>query len=110
MDNDVIDACYAHLFADTDFKPGYDVLIDLKDAQGSPRADQIRERARRSSTLKPLLSGRIAMVCANHDVHFGMGRMYAVFAQEFGITAKVFTSMEEAEQWLEEERSRPAIH
>ncbi len=87
MDNEAINACYAQLFADKAFVPGLDLLVDLRAAEGHPTAIQQRERARRSGAMKHLLSGRVALLCATNDVHFGMARMYSVFAQEFGIIA-----------------------
>lgn len=100
MDNDAVNACYAQLFADKAFVQGLDLLIDLRAAEGHPTAIQQRERARRSGAMKHLMSGRVALLCATNDVHFGMARMYTVFAQEFGIIAEVFTSLEEADRWL----------
>jgi hypothetical protein len=108
MDNDAINACYVQLFADKAFVPGLDLLIDLREAEGHPTAIQQRERARRSGAMKHLLSGRVALLCATNDVHFGMARMYTVFAQEFGIIAEVFTALEDADQWLAAARRRPA--
>jgi hypothetical protein len=107
MDNDAVNACYAQLFADKAFVPGLDLLVDLRAAEGHPTAIQQRERARRSGAMKHLMSGRVALLCATNDVHFGMARMYSVFAQEFGIIAEVFTSLEKAEQWLLAGRNRP---
>jgi hypothetical protein len=100
MDNDVINATYAQLFADADFVPGYDLLVDLSASQGAGSAIQMRERARRSGALKHLMSGRVALVCLTNDAHFGMARMYTVFAQEFGITAEAFTAWDAADHWL----------
>ena len=108
MDNDAVNACYGQLFADKAFVQGLDILVDLRLAEGHPTAMQQRERARRSGAMKHLMSGRVALLCTTNDVHFGMARMYSVFAQEFGITAEVFTSFEKADQWLLAARSRPA--
>jgi hypothetical protein len=107
MDNDAVNASYAQLFSDKAFVPGLDLLVDLRSAEGHPTAIQQRERARRSGAMKHLMSGRVALLCATNDVHFGMARMYSVFAQEFGIIAEVFTSLEKAEQWLLAGRNRP---
>lgn len=81
MNNDAINACYARLFADKDFDPGFDLLIDIRSASGHPSVIQQRERARRSGSMKHLMSGRVELLCATNDAHFGMARMYCVFAQ-----------------------------
>lgn len=107
MDNDVINACYAQLFADPAFVPGLDLLIDLSASQGNASVIQLRERARRSGAMKHLMSGRVAMLCVTNDVHFGLARMYTVFAREFGIVAEAFTSLDEANQWLLALRNLP---
>jgi hypothetical protein len=108
MDNDEINACYAQLFADKAFVPGYDLLIDLSSTQGTASVIQLRERARRSGALKHLTSGRVALVCVTNDAQFGMARMYTVFALEFGITAEAFTSREAADRWLLGQAGRAA--
>ena len=104
MVNDEIDACYATIFADKDFVPGLDLLVDLRGSDDHPTAVQMRERARRSSTLTKRFSGRVAQLFTTNGVQYGMGRMYSVFALEFGITAEAFTSLSDADQWLAELR------
>jgi hypothetical protein len=108
MDNEAVNACYVQLFADPAFVIGLDLLIDLRAAHTHATAIQLRERARRSGASKHLMSGRVALLCATNDVHFGMARMYTVFAGEFGITAEAFTSLDEASTWLLAARQLPS--
>lgn len=60
--NQEIDACYARLFADAQFVPGFDLLLDLRAPQVAPSAQEIRDRAKRSGAHKSCFSGRVAMV------------------------------------------------
>jgi hypothetical protein len=107
MVNQEIDACYGRLFLDPDYIAGLDLLVDLRASDDMPSAIDIRERARRAGALKGRFSGRVAQVFATNGVQYGMGRMYSVFAQEFGIISDAFTSLEEADQWLKDARATP---
>jgi hypothetical protein len=98
---DEVEGCYARLFADALFRPGYDLLIDGRTATGTPATMDLRARARRASELKGRFSGRIALVAAAPDIVYALARMYAVYAEEHGVAAQVFTALAEAERWLE---------
>jgi hypothetical protein len=98
---DEVEACYARLFADPAFRPGYDLLIDGRASSGSPPTVDLRARARRAGELKERFSGRIALVAAAPDIVYALARMYAVFAEEHGVAAQVFTAVVEAEGWLD---------
>jgi len=41
-------------------------------------------------------------VCHQNKLLYGLSRMYAAFSESFGITAQVFTTMMDAEQWLDD--------
>ncbi len=103
-----VEACYARLFADPHFRPGCDLLIDGRGAGGTPPTMDLRARARRAGELKGRFSGRIALVSAAPDVVYALARMYAVYAEEHGVVAKVFTRMADAELWLSSPRSGDA--
>jgi hypothetical protein len=98
---DEVEGCYARLFADALFCPGCDLLIDGRTATGTPATMDLRARARRAGELKGRFSGRIALVAAAPDIVYALARMYAVFAEEHGVAARVFTVLAEAERWLE---------
>lgn len=105
--NQEIDACYARLFADAQFVPGFDLLLDLRAPQVAPSAQEIRDRAKRSGAHKSCFSGRVAMVFPLANAAYGMGRMYSVFALEQGLTVEAFIDIREAEAWLMAGRRRP---
>jgi hypothetical protein len=98
---DEVEGCYARLFADPAFRPGFDLLIDGRASQGTPATMDLRARARRAGELKARFSGRIALVAAAPDIVYALARMYAVFAEEHGVAAQVFTALAEAERWLD---------
>lgn len=98
---DEVEGCYARLFADPLFRPGFDLLIDGRGAHGTPATMDLRARARRAGELKGRFSGRIALVAAAPDIVYALARMYAVYAEEHGVAAQVFTALAEAERWLE---------
>ncbi len=96
-----VEGCYARLFADPLFRPGLDLLSDGRSSRGTPATMDLRARARRAGELKGRFSGRIALVAAAPDIVYALARMYAVYAEEHGIAARVFTALEEAERWLD---------
>jgi hypothetical protein len=98
---DEVEGCYARLFADPGFRPGFDLLIDGRASRGTPATMDLRARARRAGELKARFSGRIALVAAAPDIVYALARMYAVYAEEHGVAAQVFTALAEAERWLD---------
>jgi hypothetical protein len=82
---DEVEGCYARLFADALFRPGFDLLIDGRTASGTPATMDLRARARRAGELKERFSGRIALVAAAPDI----------------VYALVFTALAEAERGLD---------
>ena len=97
-----IDAILAH--------PGYarsrKVLVDGRGVTGAPSTGELRRIAR---DLKPLIDrgfGPMAFLSDTAFVH-GVARMFTVFAEVFGLRARTFRKMEEAESWLREQE--PAI-
>src|SRR5208282_4190309 len=94
--SDEVEGCYARLFADPLFRPGFDLLIDGRSSRGTPATIELRARARRAGELKGRFSGRIALVAAAPaDIVYALARMYAVYAEEHGVAAQVFTALHE---------------
>lgn len=100
-----VERCYATLFMDPQFAPGLDLMIDGRASHGAPATDALRARARRAGELKERFSGRIALVAGSAHIEYALGRMYAVFAEEHGVSAQVFTTIPEAERWLLDQRA-----
>ena len=100
-----IERCYAALLVDPGFVDGLDLVIDGRASHGSPATVALRARARRAGELKGRFSGRIALVAGSTHIEYALGRMYAVYAKEFGVAAQVFTSIPDAERWLDGQRA-----
>jgi hypothetical protein len=100
-----VEGCYARLFADPHFRSGFDLLIDGRASSGTPATMDLRARARRAGELKGRFSGRIALVAAAPDIVYALARMYAVYAEDHGVAAQVFTVLGEAERWLDRPRA-----
>lgn len=90
------------LFADPDFKVGYDLLADMRIQRYNMSSMLLRGQAERAGQLKSRFSGRQALVCHDNRLLYGMARLYEVFSKPFGLEVKVFTRMEKAEEWLDE--------
>lgn len=90
------------LFADPQFKTGYDLLADMRIQRYNLSAMLLRGQAERAGQLKSRFSGRQALVCHDNRLLYGMSRLYEVFSRPFGLDVRVFTRMERAEEWLDE--------
>jgi hypothetical protein len=80
------------------------VLVDGRGVTGAPSTAELRAIAR---DLKPLIDrgfGPMAIVTEKGFV-YGVARMFAVFAEVFGLSVRAFGTMDEAADWL---RSQPA--
>ena len=97
-----VDTFNAQLLADPQFSPGFDLLADLQIKHYNMSANMLRGQAERSGRLKNNFSGRQALVCHENRLIYGMSRLYQVFSKPFGLEVKVFTTVSEAEHWLDE--------
>ena len=81
------------LFADPLLGRGFDILIDIRIRHYSMSPSIIREHAAMAGAENSRHSGRLI---------YGLARMYALFSEPMGIKAKLFTTIQQAEQWLDE--------
>lgn len=65
-----------------------------------PSTPQLEEVAQLYASVKERISSRWALVVAK-QYHFGLARMCSVFAEEYGLEARVFTEVAEARAWLD---------
>lgn len=75
------------------------LLFDVRASTESRSADELRGTADLIAAHRGILSGRAAVVAAD-PLHYGLGRMFAVFMDGLGLTAAVFTDPAEAEAWV----------
>jgi hypothetical protein len=77
------------------------LLIDDKSTDFDPTTVQLEEIAEMYGSIKDRITSRWALVVAK-EYHFGLGRMYSVFAERYGLDARVFTTVAEARAWLDQ--------
>jgi hypothetical protein len=77
------------------------LLIIDNSTNFDPSKIQLEEVAAIYSTIKDRISSRWALV-VEKKLHFGLGRMYSVFAERFGLDARVFMDVDEARTWLDQ--------
>jgi len=90
------------LFADPLLGRGFDILIDIRIRHYSMSPSIIREHAAMAGAENSRHSGRQAIVCHDNRLIYGLARMYVLFSEPMGIKAKLFTTIQQAEQWLDE--------
>jgi hypothetical protein len=80
----------------------FKLLIVDRSTSFDASTGQLEEIAAIYSSIKDRIYSRWALVVGK-EYHYGLGRMYSVFAERYGLDARVFTSVEEASEWLDEE-------
>lgn len=75
------------------------ILIDARGVTGAPSTSELRALAR---DLKPLVDRGLSTmaIVTEQGFVYGVARMFAVFAEVFGLRVRACLSMEEAERWL----------
>ncbi|MBX9585251.1 MAG: hypothetical protein K2X87_33515 [Gemmataceae bacterium] len=75
------------------------LLFDIRESAENRSGDELRNIADLIAARRAMLSGRAAVVVAD-PLHYGLGRMFGVFMEHLGLTARVFTDPAEAETWV----------
>ncbi|MBV9505295.1 MAG: hypothetical protein JO323_09870 [Acidobacteriia bacterium] len=88
--------------ADSAFKRGMSLLLDVRRCTHDPTSDDFRQwaislAARRAKGL----SARCAVVIGPRAYDYGVARMGAAYLDNKGIHMGIFTSLDEAIRWLE---------
>ncbi|XOV87650.1 MAG: hypothetical protein ACFHX7_22300 [Pseudomonadota bacterium] len=86
-------------FADPALAPGSSLLWDATDAPAQASANKIESLLRSVGAGESPLARRCAMVVATALQH-GVSRIFAAYAAEAGVDARVFHDLEEAKNWL----------
>jgi hypothetical protein len=100
-------ATYQRMYSDPAFDGSYDILVDLLQAESTPRGAQalkmIADIGRRHHKPGEKVA-RIAIV-AGADLSFGLARMYEGYAAEVPANIRVFRERDQALEWLAEPAS-----
>ena len=78
------------------------LLIVDRSTNFDPSTIQLEEIAAMYGSIKDRIHSRWALVVGK-EYHYGLGRMYAVFAERYGLDARVYTDEEEARAWLDQD-------
>ena len=77
------------------------LLIVDRSTNFDPSTIELEEIAAIYGSIKDRIYSRWALVVAK-EYHYGLGRMYSVFAERYGLDARVYTDVKEAKAWLEQ--------
>ena len=77
------------------------LLMDIRRSESTPSPDDLMEFAEFLSCLPVHVAARSAWL-VSADLRFGLARMLSVYAEEKGITIRVFRESEAAREWLHE--------
>jgi len=77
------------------------LLVDARRAEVNPSTGDLRDSARFVGSLGRRIRPRLALV-VERDLHFGLGRMFAAFAERHGLNLGAFRDLDEARGWLAE--------
>jgi len=83
----------------------FKLLILDRSTSFNPSTPQLSEVARLYGSVKERISSRWALV-VDKKLHYGIGRMYSVIAQDYGLDARVFADIDEARAWLDSPRTQ----
>ena|SRR5690242_16366461 len=79
---------------------GRKILVDARGVMSVPSTQELQVIARDMKLLVARGYGPIAFVTDRAFV-YGVGRMFAVFAEAFGMKVQAFLSVDEASHWLD---------
>jgi hypothetical protein len=82
-----------------------DVLVDLRESPPLPESAQLRTLAGELRRFGPALRWGACALVASSDSHYGMSRMFAVYAESAFEAVQVFRELAEAEAWLSANRA-----
>lgn len=79
----------------------FKLLIVDRSTTFDPSTIELERIAALYGSVKDRIYSRWALVVGK-EYHFGLGRMYSVFAERFGLDARVFSDEVSARQWLDQ--------
>ena len=100
-----VHAAIRHAMTADPFERGRTVLVfDSSMSQATRSSDELRDIAGDLARLAPDLGGIV--IVAPDDLHFGLARMLAAYAEPLGAFILVFRSMEAADTWIRADGAR----
>jgi hypothetical protein len=86
--------------ADEQFIVNRPLVFDLQYYSRSPSTGDLRSRVMYLKTLENKISGTIIVIVSS-TLHYGLTRMFEVFAEQNGLKVEIFKEEDKARQWLE---------
>ncbi len=94
------EAAVLHLARDPAFRPGYGVLLDVRDMSYIPSWTDAQAYQRLFTGLRTTYTGGIALVVRG-TAPYGVARMLSVMFGFIGVQLGAFTELGEATAWLD---------
>ena len=88
------------LSEDENFKPAFDVIVDLRSFKYSPSFRDAESIASKLSAMKENYRGKVAVVVSTNFL-FGMVRMASILADLAGFSFYAFHDYNKAVKWIE---------
>jgi hypothetical protein len=86
--------------ADEEFVVDRPLVLDLQYYSRSPSTEDIRARVMYLKTLEDKISGTVIVIVSS-TLHYGLSRMFEIFAEQNGLEVEIFKGEDKARQWLE---------
>jgi len=95
-------AFYQQFFHSDHFDPSQNLLVDLREADSSPRSSRMLRRLAKLvfESYRDLTTRTKVAVVAPRDLSFGLARMYAAFSDAVPWDFTVFRAIDAARAWL----------
>lgn len=90
------------LLDDPQFRPGLDGITDMSDSELDTFSIDAREIAELLVRYREKIGPSRTAVVVSKDITLGLTRMFQYFAEETSIETRIFSSIEEAREWLDE--------
>lgn len=105
FEGDVSAAQSLHAFdaviSEPEFTQGVGLVIDATGHHHSFSRDEVQLLARHMAEKRESLGNRLAVVVSpDSEFHYGLARMFSIYAELGGLAVGVFTATEEALRWL----------
>ena len=93
-------AVWTEALAAPAFKSCRKILIDIRRSELNPLSRELENQASLVGGNRRLKSAKWALIAEPNSLVFGLGRMFALMADHYGVDVQVFTDFEPALEWL----------
>jgi hypothetical protein len=101
-----VHATFSKIRSEFDGSTPLQILIVDNGSEFEPNREEVQELARTWGSIFRDVPVRIALL-ADKDIHYGLGRMTSVYAEQHDLPFDVFRHSLDALQWLSQDDSAP---